>query len=196
MRALATAALRLTALLLSVGPALADPRCGRFGQPAYSATRVTAMADSAASSQAFIAGAQIRLEAAGPDRGRMVTLLTPQLSALFLTTADPPVAMRIPAARPPEIPPEAWRQREEPGSGRITLITEIRGEAGQWHEVERVLCRRDGVLLEARQMVLREGRAVISQTRQSDIRLGAQDAALFRLPEGFRLVEPPRPPGG
>lgn len=185
----------VTAILLTAGPAWADSRCARFGTPAYSATRLVAAPDMAPmSSQAFIAGAQMRIEAEGPRQGRMVTLMTPQLRALFLTTADPPVAIRMPETPLPPVPNGARRQREEPAAGRITLITEIRGETGAWHEVARVLCRRDGVLLEARQMVLRDGRPVITETRQSNIRLGAQDAALFRLPDGFRLVDPPPRP--
>jgi len=177
-------------------PASADPLCARFGQPAYTATRVTQSAlVPPAVSQVFVSGRLLRIEAPGPREGRMVTLLTPDLQALFFTTADPPIAMRMPAARPVALPAEERREREERGPGRIALITEMRGASGQWHEIGRVVCRRDGVLLEARQMMVREGAPAIIETRQSEIRIGTIDPALFRLPAGFRLIEPPpRPP--
>jgi len=175
--------------------AWADPLCARFGQPAYTATRVTQIAAAPPGvSQVFVSGQMLRIEAPGPREGRMVTLLTPDLQALFLTTADPPVAIRMPVVRPVALPAEERREREERASGRIALITEMRGASGRWHEIGRVLCRGDGVLLEARQIIAREGGPAMMETRQSEIRLGAPDPALFRLPAGFGLIEPPPRP--
>ena len=39
------------------------------------------------------------------------------------------------------------------------------------------------------------GQPTRTETRHADIRVGPQDPALFRLPEGFRLIEPPPRPG-
>jgi len=173
----------------------ADPLCARFGQPAYTATRVTQTASAPPMvSQVFVSGPRLRIEVPAPREGRMVTLFTPDLQALFLNTANPPKAMRLDVAQPVALPAEERREREERASGRITLITEMRGASGQWHEIGRVVCRRDGVLLEARQILAREAGPALIETRQSEIRLGAQDPALFRLPAGFRLIEPPPRP--
>lgn len=187
--------LALIATSSTGGPAWADPLCARFGQAAYTATRIiqTAAAPPGVS-QVSLSGRFLRIEAPGPREGRMVTLLTPDFQALFFTTADPPVAIRIPAARPALLPAEERREREERAPGRITLITEMRGASGQWHETGRVVCRRDGVLLEARQIIAREGGMVAMEMRQTEIRLGAPDPSLFRLPAGFRLIEPPPRP--
>jgi len=175
--------------------AAADALCARFGQAAYTATRVTQTASTPPLvSQVFASGPRLRIEAPGPRQARMVTLLTPDLQALFLSTADPPVAMRIPVPLAVAMPAGERREREERTSGRITLFTEMRGASGQWHEIGRVLCRRDGVLLEARQIVAHESGPALVETRQSQIRLGTPDPALFRLPAGFRLIEPPPRP--
>jgi len=177
------------------GSSWADPLCARFGQPEYTATRVTQTAAAPPlASLVFLSGPRLRIEAPGPREGRMVTLLTPDLQALFLTTADPPVAIRMPVARPAPLPAEERREREERAPGRFTLITEMRGASGQWHEIGRVVCRRDGVLLEARQIIPREGGPAMMETRQSEIRMGTQHPALFRLPAGFRLIDPPPRP--
>ena len=181
--------------LLAASPAAADPRCAAFGQPAYTAQR--AIAEGAAPpvvAQVTFQGPRLRIEAAGPAGDRLVTLVTPELHAMFLARANPPLAMRMPSPSPPDIPGEGRRLREERSPGRVTLITELRGASGRWHEIERSICRRDGVLLEARQWHPREGGGVVITTRQTEIRLTRTDPALFRLPAGFRLVDAPPPP--
>ncbi|MBX9753050.1 MAG: hypothetical protein K5Q68_25910 [Roseococcus sp.] len=177
--------------LLAAGPAWADPRCAHLGQAAYSATRLTSTDGApATASRVMLHGPRQRLEAPGPGEGRLVTLITPELQAIFLTTAQPAVALRMPT--PPPLPEATERrQREERGRAGITLITELRGASGQWHMVERSLCRRDGVLLEAWQWQPGPRGARIIETRQSDIRTLRPDATLFRLPDGFRLMDPP-----
>jgi hypothetical protein len=181
--------------LLAAQPAAADPRCATLGQPAYAATRATTTgAASPVVMQATLAGPRLRLEAPGPGEGRIITLITPELRVLFATTANPATALRLPQPAPAAIPPEDSRQREEASPAGITFITEWRGASGQWHEVERTLCRRDGVLLEARQWRPGEGDGMLVQTRQTNIRLIRPDPALFRLPAGFRLVDPPPSP--
>lgn len=184
--------LALFALLLTPLAAAADPRCARFGQPSYSATRSTGTGTAApVLTRVFLAGPQLRIVAPGPGEARLITLITPELHAMFLTAADPPVAMRLPRPALPAIAPEDRRQREERTPGGIALITELRGASGHWHEVERSLCRRDGVLLEAWNWKPGEGGGTHTHTRQTEIRLAPVDAALFRLPAGFRLIEPP-----
>ena len=174
------------------GAAMADPRCARFGQPSYSAMRATVVETAPpVTTRVFLSGPSLRLETPAPRDGRMVTLITPGLSAIFLTTASPPVAMRMPAPLSTAMPAVTRRERDIPSRAGITLITEWRTADGQWLEVARSLCRRDGVLLEARHLQPREGGAVIVETRQSDIRVAALDGALFRLPDGFLLMEPP-----
>lgn len=182
-------------LALAAQPASADPRCARLGQPAYSATRLTSTDGApATATRVTLDGPRQRIESATPGEGRFVTLITPDLQAIFLTTAQPAVALRM--ALPPPPTPQAGehRQREERGRSGITFITELRGASGQWHTVERNLCRRDGVLLEAWQWHPVPHGARVVETRQSDIRLARPDPALFRLPAGFGLVDaPPRP---
>jgi len=125
----------------------------------------------------------------------MVTLLTPEMQAIFLTTAVPPVAIRMPAFSPLSVPSDARRQRQEVQAGRIALVTEWQGASGVWHEVERVVCRPDGVLLEAKQWLPRAGEPLAFEIRHSNIHLARAQPELFRLPAGFRLIEPPpRPP--
>lgn len=178
--------------LLIAGPVLADPRCNRYGVAEYSATRITTTAPGPSiTSRVFIADGQIRSEAPGPNQGLLVTLTTPSLNTFFATAAEPRVAIRLPPPRRPDVPPESRRLREERAPARVTLITEIRDDAGLWREVERATCRADGVLLEARQAALVDGRPAFTEIRQTNIRLGRQDPALFRLPEGFRLIDPP-----
>lgn len=182
----------LLALLLP-GTALADPRCARFGQPAYSATRTTTLDQGApVVSQVFAAGPALRIESAGPGGGRLVKLFTPELHAVFLSNAAPPVAIRMPM--PPALPAGEQRVREEPQPGRMRLITERRGLSGQWHEVARVLCRRDGVLLEAWQAQPGPAGFTVLETRHSEIRTIRADPLLFRLPPAFRLIEAPPAP--
>jgi hypothetical protein len=177
--------------LLEPGLALADPRCARFGQPGYTATRVTSWGQAPpVTAQLFAAGPSLRLEIAAPGDARLVTLLTPDLHAIFKTDATPPVALRMP--RPPA--PAGQRERIEQRPPHTLLIQEVQGESGQWHEVARSLCRRDGVLLEARQLQHGPQGPIILETRQSGIRMISADPALFRLPAGFRLIEAPAPP--
>lgn len=187
--------LALVLPLLAAHPAAADPRCARFGQSAYSATRSTVTGNAApVITRVHLAGPRLRIEAPGPGESRLVTLITPELHAMFATAADPAMALRLPRHAPSAIPPEDRRQREERAATGITLITELRGASGHWHEVERNLCRRDGVLLEARQWRPGEGGGTLIQTRQSDIRLAPADPTLFRLPAGFGLIDPPPSP--
>jgi hypothetical protein len=187
------------ALLLSPGIALADPRCARFGQPAYTATRVTSWAEAPPmTARVFQAGPSLRLEAPAPGdapgdapgNAKLVTLMTPELHAFFKTNATPPVAIRMPRLPAPAPP----RERLEPTRAGTLLIQEVQGASGQWHEVARVLCRRDGVLLEARQLQPGPNGPILVETRQSGIRMISADPALFRLPAGFRLIEAPAPP--
>ncbi len=179
------------ALLLWPSLALADPRCARFGQPSYTATRVTAWGTATpVTAQLFQAGPNLRLETPAPGDSRLVTLMTPGLHAVFATNASPPVALRM----PPLPAPTTRRERQEAQRQGILLIQEVQGESGQWHEVARALCRRDGVLLEARQLQPGPQGLVILETRQSGIRMISADPALFRLPAGFRLIEAPAPP--
>lgn len=186
-------ALAAATLILSQ-PAFADPRCGRYGMAEYSALRVTTTpAGRSITSRVFIGGGHIRSEAPGPHQGQMVTLTTPTLNTFFATAAEPRIAIRLPPPRRPDIPAESRRIREERGPGRNTLITELRDDDGRWREVERAVCRPDGVMLEARQAALLDGRPAVTAIRQTEIRLGPQDPALFRLPDGFRLVEAPPP---
>jgi hypothetical protein len=186
----------LAAALLAAAPlwpslALADPRCARFGQPGYTATRVTSWGQAPpVTAQLFQAGSSLRLEVAAPGNARLVTLLTPELHAVFRTDATPPVALRM----PPTPALAGQRERQESTRAGILLIQELQGESGQWHEVARTLCRRDGILLEARQLQPGPQGPVILETRQSGIRLIATDPALFRLPAGFNLIEAPAPP--
>lgn len=191
------AALGLGVLGLA-GPAHADPRCARYGRPSYSAIRVIELPGAPpVRLRAFIAEGGVRTEGPGPHGGSMVTLNTTGLSAMFASTAEPRVAMRLPPPpRRPELAPDAVRQRELREGGRISLLTEVRDDDGQWREVEAVICRPDGVLLEARQPAPRLPPPQMQVMRQSEIRLGPQDPALFRLPEGFRLIDPPPPPAG
>lgn len=188
--------MRPFALLLAIllpGTALADPRCARFGQPGYTATRTTTLGQAApAVAQVVVAGPMLRVESAGPANGRLVTLITPELQAMFATTASPAVAIRLP--RPAAPPPTEQRERTEPLPGRTWLVTEWRGASGQWHEVARSLCRRDGVLLEARQLQPGPQGLAMLETRHSAIRTMTPDPALFRLPAGFRLIEAPPAP--
>lgn len=175
--------------------ALADPRCARFGEAGYSATRTTTLGQAAPMvAQVFLAGAALRVDAAGPGGGRLVTLITPELHAMFVTTANPAVAVRLVIPRATPMPPTEQRERAEPQPGRTLLITELRGASGQWHEVARTLCRRDGVLLEARQFQPGPEGPVILETRHTEIRTTPPDPALFRLPAGFRLIEAPPAP--
>lgn len=184
-------ALTCLALLLCPGLAWADPRCARFGQPSYTATRVTSWgAVPPVTAQVFQAGPKLRLETPAPGEARLVTLFTPGLNAVFATNAAPPVALRMP---PPPAPPQG-RERQEAQRAGILIIQEVRGESGQWHEVARHLCRRDGVLLEARQLQPGPDGPMILETRQSGIRMIAADPALFALPAGFRLIEAPAQP--
>ena len=188
MRRFALAALGL----LVAGPALADPRCNRYGAAEYSATRVTTTATvPSITSRVFIVDGRVRSEAPGPNQGLLVTLTTPSLATFFSTTAEPRVAIRLPPPRRHEISAESRRLREERAPGRVTVITEIRDNSGLWREVERATCRPDGVLLEARQAAIVEGRPAVTEIRQTEIRLGPQNPALFRLPDGFRLIDPP-----
>jgi hypothetical protein len=60
--------------------------------------------------------------------------------------------------------------------------------------VERSLCRRDGVLLEARQWKPGEAGGTIVTTRQTGVRMISADPALFQVPAGFRLIEAPAAP--
>lgn len=185
-------AARLILVLLAL-PAWADSRCARLGQPAYSALRAIAEGDAPpVLAQVTVAGPRLRMEARGPGEARFVTLMTPELHAIFRIQATPPVAMRLPSPVPPNIPDADRRVREERGAGLVTLITELRGASGQWHEVERSLCRRDGVLLEARQWLPRAGGGGVTLvTRQTQIRTIRPNPALFMLPAGFRLIEAP-----
>lgn len=178
-------------LLLWPGLAWADPRCARWGQPSYTATRVTSWgAAPPVTAQMFQAGPRLRLETPAPGEARLVTLMTPGLNAVFATNAVPPVALRMPP--PPASPP--GRERQEAQRAGILLIQEMQGEGGQWHEVARHLCRRDGVLLEARQLQPGPEGPVVVETRQSGIRMIAADPALFQVPAGFRLIEAPAAP--
>lgn len=179
-------------LLLFAVPAWADPRCAALGQPAYTAQR--AIAEGSAPpviAQVTMHGPRLRIEAAGPAGDRVITLVSPELHAVFLARANPPLALRLPPPTPPALPREDRRIREERSPGRVTFVTELRGASGAWHEVERTLCRRDGVLLEARQWHPHEAGGVIITTRQTAIRLAPVDPVLFQLPAGFRLMEPP-----
>lgn len=177
------------------GIAWADPRCARFGLPHYTATRTTTLGAAAPiTARVFLAGASLRVESPGPRDGHLVTLMTPDLQAVFASNASSPVAMRMPAPPPTPRPSADHREREEALPGRTLLIQEVRGGNGQWHEVSRVLCRRDGVLLEARQLQAGPAGPVILETRQAEIRMITPDPALFRLPAGFRLVDAPPPP--
>jgi hypothetical protein len=181
----------LAALLLPL-PAAADPRCAHFGQPAYSATRSISTGQGApVVTRITLAGPQLRIEAPGPGGTRLVTLVTPDIHAIFVQGAEPAMAMRLPRPAPPAIAAEDRRLREERTPAGIALITELRGASGHWHEVERNLCRRDGVLLEARLWKPGEGGGTHIHTRQTEIRLTRADPALFRLPAGARLIEPP-----
>lgn len=191
MRAVLMRALPWLAPLLWPGLAMADPRCARFGQPSYTATRVTSWgATPPVTAQVFQAGPKLRLETPAPGEARLVTLLTPGLHAVFVTNASPPVALRMP--QPPALP--SPRERQEAQRGGILVIQELSGEGGQWHEVARHLCRRDGVLLEARQLQPGPDGPMILETRQSGIRMIRADPALFQLPAGFRLIEAPAMP--
>lgn len=177
--------------LLAPLPARADPRCAHLGQPAYTALRTVSENDTPPLlARVTVAGPRLRIEVPVPGGARLVTLVSPELHAVFLTTASPPTAMRLPHPSPPRIPSEDRRLREEHGPDRVTLITELRGASGQWHEVERTLCRRDGILMESRQW--RPDRQVV--TRHSEIRTLTPDPSLFRLPAGFRLLEAPPAP--
>lgn len=181
----------IAVLLLWPAAAWADPRCARFGQPGYTATRVTSWGQAPpVTAQIFQAGPKLRLETPAPGDARLVTLMTPGLNAVFATNASPPVALRM----PPPPAPTARRERQEAQRNGILLIQEVQGESGQWHEVARALCRRDGVLLEARQLQPGPQGPIILETRQSGIRIATPDPALFRLPAGFRLIEAPAPP--
>ncbi len=185
----------LALLALGTEPAWADPRCARLGQPAYSATRLISTDGApATATRVILDGARQRIEASAPGEGRLVTLITPELHAIFLTTAEPPVALRLAPPAPPRPEPGTHRLREERSRAGTTFIVELRGASGQWHAVERNLCRRDGVLLEAWQWWPEAQGARVVETRQSNIRLTRPDPALFRLPHGFRLVEPPPSP--
>ncbi|MBS7791136.1 hypothetical protein KTR66_14125 [Roseococcus sp. SDR] len=178
-------------LLLWPALAMADPRCARFGQPSYTATRVTSWGNAPpATAQVFQAGPNLRLETPAPGEARLVTLMTPGLNAVFTTNATPPVALRMP---PPPAPPPG-RERQEAQRAGILLIQEVQGVSGQWHEVARHLCRRDGVLLEARQLQQSPEGLITLETRQSGIRMISADPALFQVPAGFRLIEAPAQP--
>ena len=178
--------------LLQPHPAAADPRCASLGQPAYSATRSISTGNAApVVTRVTLAGPQLRIEAPGPGGARLITLLTPELHVIFVESSAPAVAMRLPRPAPRAIAAEDRRLREEPTPAGIALITELRGASGEWHEVERNLCRRDGVLLEARLWKPGEGGGIHIHTRQTEIRLTRADPALFRLPAGARLIEPP-----
>lgn len=184
-------------ILLALGPgaALADPRCASLGQPAYSAIRlISTNGTPAIASRVTLDGARQRIEAGGAGEGPVVTLITPELQAVFLATAEPRIALRLALPAPPPSAAGERRQREERGRAGTTFITELRGASGQWHVVERNLCRRDGVLLEAWQWWPEPGGGRVVETRQSEIRLIRPDPALFRLPAGFGLVDPPPRP--
>lgn len=184
-------ALPCLVLLLWPGLAMADPRCARFGQPSYTATRVTSWGSAPpVTAQVFQSGPKLRLETPAPGEARLVTLMTPGLNAVFTTNAAPPVALRM----PPAPTPTARRERQEVQRAGILLIQEMQGESGRWHEVARHLCRRDGVLLEARQLQPGPDGPMILETRQSGIRMIAADPALFQVPAGFRLIEAPAQP--
>lgn len=173
-------------------PAWADPRCARLGEPAYAATRLTSKDGApATATRVTLAGPRQRIESPAPGEGRLVTLITPELQAIFLTNAQPAVALRMVQPPPPTPEPGTLRQREERSRAGITFVTELRGASGQWHPVERSLCRRDGVLLESWQWKPEPQGARIIETRQSNIRLARPDPALFRLPAGFSLTDPP-----
>ena len=178
--------------LLIALPVRADPRCARLGQPSYSALRTISEGQGPpVIARVTMAGPRLRIEAPGPGEARLVTLVTPELHAMFLTSAQPQFAMRIPSRAPPPLPEAERRLREERSPGHVTFVTEWRGASGQWHEVERSLCRPDGALLEARQWLPREGGAITLVTRQTEIRTIRPDPALFMLPAGFRLIEAP-----
>ncbi|UPY36155.1 hypothetical protein [Sediminicoccus sp. KRV36] len=181
------------ALATGIAPARADPRCARLGQPAYSAMRLTSAGGApATAARVTLDGPRQRIEARGPGEGRLVTLITPEFHAVFLTSAQPAVALRLappPATAAPA--PQDRREREERSRGQVTFIIELRGVSGQWHAVERNTCRRDGVLLEAWQWQPSPAGGLVLETRQSDIRLARPDPALFQLPAGFRLAEAP-----
>lgn len=187
----------LPALLLLAAPAAADPLCARLGAASYSATRVTTPAGAPpTTARVFVAGPLVRIEAPPPgppgQPGRMVTITGPEGRILFGTEARPPVALRLPHPPAPAIPPDARRVREERGAEGVTLVTELRDVGNTWREVERATCAPDGVLLASRHVVPGEGgRPVVVEARQSDIRRGPQDPALFRPPEGFQLREAP-----
>lgn len=184
------AALALS-LLLWPASAWADPRCARFGQPSYTATRITSWGSAPpVTAQMFQSGPKLRLETPAPGDARLVTLMTPGLHAVFATNATPPVALRM----PPPPAPTARRERQEVLRAGVLLIQEMQGESGQWHEVARHLCRRDGVLLEARQLQPGPTGPMILETRQSGIRMISADPALFQVPAGFRLIEAPAQP--
>jgi hypothetical protein len=174
---------------LCAAPAAADPRCARLGSASYQATRVS----SAGSAQVYVSGRSMRIEGSGPGGSQLVTLLTPSLNAIFSPTANPPVALRLASPRRPNIARGSIRTRQERSGGQTTLILEATNENGEWREVQRTVCRNDGVLLEVRDAAA-PGQSNMSEYRNTNIRVGPQNPALFRLPPGFRVVSPPPPP--
>lgn len=179
------------ATLAGTSAAQADARCARFGSASYTATRMI----EGRTTEVVVSGRSSRIVEAGPGGAQLITLVTPTLNVLFATNADPKVAVRLQRRPPPNIPREAVRQRQERSAGQVALITEIVDDDGTWREIERATCRTDGVLLGTRSLASVGGRPVFVEMQHTNIRVGPQPAALFRLPEGFRVVDPPpRPP--
>lgn len=192
-------AVPVVAMAFVAGAVQADPRCAAFGRPDYSASRITRGPSGETVARVFTSGPLLRIEgpAPPPNTGRQVTIFTPEGQFVFSPQAPDRVVVRFPPPPRQAPTPDAQRVREEPQPEGVILITEFRDPQGTWLEMERALCRRDGVLLSTRRLIPLEGRLVPVETRQTDIRLGRQDPAMFRPPEGSRVIDPPpMPPRG
>jgi hypothetical protein len=183
-RQLYSLALGLAAATMSAASAEADP-CHPLGQPSYTADRQITVGGHIFAAKVFVSGPMVR-EETNVD-GRTAVRVADAAGSGFAIDPQTNQARRIPAPAVPPVDKATNRITREDGAGG-TVVFKIEFQRNSvWSEIGRTVCRRDGVML-MQDMPLpnEQGRPDRVVTRQSNIRLGPVDPALFQPPPGLQ----------
>lgn len=186
-----TSSLRIGAAALAGTLAFSSPvlanECLRVAPGAYSADRSVSGPDGTQRVKIYVSGGKKREEGPG-QAGPEVKISSGPSSGIVVFNPEKKTGLRLPA------PPSQKRRdikvdSRDRGDGTVA-ITVTADVNGQPQQISSMICRKDGVLVEARHTIPDErgnpkGTLVI---RDSNVAVGPQPASLFAVPNGIKFA--------
>lgn len=183
MRLFSLLSCAIAALGVAGGSALAN-ECRSVASASYSATRTISGPRGGETMKIYVSGDRQREES---DRGgkQEVRITSGRGAPIIVFIPADNVGIRIPPPPRGKAAPGVRKQKQADGSTLLTMQIDLNGTP---QTISEVVCRADGVLIEARHREMTaSGPGGVTTVRDSGVVVGPQPAALFKVPAGVQF---------